>query len=100
MHSILTDLCSVPTAPFAEKHVTAFVQRFVAAHGALRLTRDRFGNLLIELPSRHKGAPRWVFAAHMDHPGFIAERMTDGRTLRAAFRGGVRAEYFKGSRVR
>ena len=97
---ILIDLCSVPTAPFAEKHVTAFVERFVAAHPALRLSRDRFGNLLIELPGRGRRSARWVFTAHMDHPGFVAEKMIDGRTLRAAFRGGVRADYFVGSRVR
>ncbi|MDB5357996.1 MAG: hypothetical protein JWN24_4449 [Phycisphaerales bacterium] len=104
--AILEELCSVPTAPFAEQAVTRYVEAFVKARPRLRLTRDRHGNLLIELPAGRKGPasrkklPRWVFTAHTDHPGFVADTMTDGRTLEAHFRGGVEAEYFVGSRVR
>src|SRR4051794_11358968 len=73
---ILSDVCSIPTAPFAEQHVVRYVERFVAARKKLRLTRDEHGNLLIELALRVRIAqPRWVFAAHMDHPGFVATRM-------------------------
>jgi endoglucanase len=36
----------------------------------------------------------------MDHPGFVAREMIDDRTVDAHFRGGVLAEYFKGSKVR
>jgi len=36
----------------------------------------------------------------MDHPGFVAQRMRDRRTLLAAFRGWVEPEYFVGTRVR
>ena len=97
--NILQSLCSVPTAPFAEHHVVRYVERFVAKRPALRLSRDRFGNLLITLktPSR---LPRWVFTAHMDHPGFVALRMVDDRTVEAAFRGWVLQEFFAGQRVR
>lgn len=77
-----------------------FVKRFVARHRKLRLTSDRFGNLLVELPVTGRGGGRWVFAAHLDHPGFVATRMAGPRSLEAAFRGGVKAEFFKGSRVR
>ena len=98
--NILQELCSVPTAPFVERDVIEYVREFVRQHARLKLKSDSFGNLLIELPGKDGGGPRWVFTAHMDHPGFIAEKMLDRRTLRAAFRGGVRAEYFKGSRVR
>src|SRR4051812_24067792 len=96
---ILHQLCSVPTAPFAEQHVARYVEQFVRARPALKLSRDRFGNLLVEL-KRTSRAPRWVFTAHMDHPGFVATRMLDGRTLEAAFRGWVMAEFFAGQRVR
>jgi putative aminopeptidase FrvX len=96
---ILTELCSLPTAPFAERQVVAYIERFVQARRKLRLRRDRFGNLLIELRGRARG-PRWVFAAHMDHPGFIAQKMVDERTLEAAFHGGVLPEYLDGQRVR
>ena len=77
-----------------------YVEEFVRRREALKLRRDAYGNLLIELRGKNRGGPRWVFTAHMDHPGFIAEKMITRRTLRAAFRGGVRVEYFKGSRVR
>ncbi len=98
--TILKELCSLPTAPFAEHRVVAYVEKFVHARRNLRLARDAHGNLLIELKSANGKAPRWVFGAHMDHPGFVAGRMLDETTLQADFRGWVRAEYFKGERVR
>jgi endoglucanase len=98
--NILAELCSIPTAPFVERDVVEYVREFVRQHPKLKLTTDPFGNLLIELPGENRRLPRWIFTAHMDHPGFIAEKMLDRRTLRAVFRGGVRAEFFKGSRVR
>lgn len=97
---ILHELCSIPTAPFVERDVVEYVREFVRQHPRLRLREDEHGNLLIELPGKSRGGPRWVFTAHMDHPGFVAEKMVDERTLRAFFRGGVKAEFFKGSRVR
>ncbi|HEY1921603.1 MAG TPA: M20/M25/M40 family metallo-hydrolase [Tepidisphaeraceae bacterium] len=95
----LKSLCSVPTAPFAENHVADFVRKFVKSHKNLSLSEDRFGNLLIELKSRSR-LPRWVFTAHMDHPGFVAGKMIDGKKLTAAFRGWVKVEFVRGSRVR
>ena len=96
---ILSELCSVPTAPFAEGPVVEYVKSFVGRRRGLRLSADRFGNLLIETAGKAR-VPRWVFTAHMDHPGFVAEKMLDERTLRAAFRGYVLAEYVRGSKVR
>jgi endoglucanase len=99
---LLHEVCSLPTAPFAEEHVIAYIERFVAARPNLKLSRDRSSNLLIELPSRNKRKklPRWIFAAHMDHPGMVATRMRDPRTLEARFHGGVRTEYVRGAKVR
>jgi putative aminopeptidase FrvX len=98
---LLTEICSIPTAPFAEQYVVDYVKRFVAARPRLKLARDRSGNLLIELPAKRKSKqPRWVFAAHMDHPGFIADRMLDDRTLAAHFRGWVHIDCVKGTKVR
>jgi putative aminopeptidase FrvX len=95
----LKSLCSIPTAPFVEHRVADFVREFVRARKNLSLREDRFGNLLIELKTRSR-LPRWVFTAHMDHPGFVAEKMIDDRTLRAAFRGWVKVEFVRGARVR
>jgi endoglucanase len=101
---ILEELCSVPTAPFAEQHVVRYVERFVGQRRGLRLSRDPYGNLLIELKGA-SGGPRWVFTAHMDHPGFVAEghpktRSTSTGLLTAHFRGWVMPEYFRGEKVR
>jgi putative aminopeptidase FrvX len=96
---LLKSVCSLPTAPFAERQVIDFVRQFAAQRKNLSLREDRFGNLLIELNSRSK-VPRWVFTAHMDHPGFVARRMLDKRRLLADFRGWVKVEYVRGTRVR
>jgi len=95
---ILVELCSVPTAPFAEGRVVEYVESFVKARKKLSLKRDKFGNLLIELRGKSK-SPRWVFTAHMDHPGCVADEMIDARTLRAYFRGGVYASFVRGAKV-
>ena len=47
--------------------------------------------------SGQSSAP-WVLAAHMDHPGFISIDQR-GRTVRAAFHGGVDLRYFPGRMV-
>ena len=74
---LLRSLCSVPTAPFAEQLVVEFVRDFVLEHRGLRLSEDEWGNLLIECggTDRKTKGSRLVFAAHMDHPGFVAGRM-------------------------
>jgi len=96
---LLRSLCSTPTAPFAEQRVAQFVRDFVARRKGLSLRADRFGNLLIELKSRSR-LPRWVFTAHMDHPGFVAQKMIGRHALAAAFRGWVKVDFVRGTRVR
>src|SRR3954470_9134095 len=100
MTTILQELCSTPTAPFAEQRVVQYVERFVRARRNLKLSRDEHGNLLIELRGAKRIAPRWGFGAHMDHPGFVAAKMLDAKTLQARFHGWVKSEFFKGERVR
>src|SRR5438045_1377544 len=104
MLKLLAEVCSVPTAPFAEQFMVRYIEHFVAARPKLRLTRDAAGNLLIELPTKERSrrgrGPRWIFAAHLDHPGFVAGKMVDDRTLEAAFRGWVQIDYVRGTKVR
>jgi endoglucanase len=97
---ILHSLCSTPTAPFAEQYVTRYAEQFAAERPNVRLSRDAYGNLLLELSAPKAKGPRWVFGAHMDHPGFVADRMLDDRTLLAHFRGWVQIDYVKGTKVR
>lgn len=99
--ALLDELLSLPTSPFNEQHITAFIRRWAAGRFGLRLSADEFGNLRLHLRRgrRHDARPL-VFSAHMDHPGFEAERMIGPRRLRAIWRGGVAPEFFVGSRVR
>jgi endoglucanase len=96
---ILHEVCSLPTAPFVEDAVMAYAREFARQRG-ISISEDRTGNLLLELPGSKRPSPRWVFTAHMDHPGFIADRMIGSRTLAATFRGYVFAEYLLGQKVR
>src|SRR5450432_2916049 len=96
---ILTQLCSVATAPYAEHRVIQYIEKFAAARPKLKFSRDSFNNLLLELPGKRK-SPRLVFVAHMDHPGFVARKMIDNQTLLADFHGGVLSEYVNGAKVR
>jgi putative aminopeptidase FrvX len=97
---ILQELCSIPTAPFVEYRVVEYVERFVRERKGLRLSRDEAGNLMVELAGKSRSAKRWVFAAHMDHPGMVTRRMVDKNTVEADFRGWVLAELMKGVKVR
>lgn len=95
---LLESLLSLPTAPFVEQHVLAFVQEFARVR-KLHCRADLFGNLLL---SRGKTLPRrpLVIVAHADHPGFIARTMQGKGQLLADWHGGVENEYFVGTRVR
>jgi putative aminopeptidase FrvX len=95
----LRSLCSIPTAPFAESRVAEYISNFAAKRKNISLSKDRFGNLLIELKS-HTHLPRWVFTAHMDHPGFVARKMLDSKTLLADFRGWVKVDYIRNAKLK
>lgn len=91
MNTILRSICALPTAPFKEQAVIAWVRAFCQQQD-LQLREDEHGNLLI-VPHRHAKGPRWVFVAHMDHPGLEALKMAGKGRLLARFRGGVLASH-------
>ena len=96
---ILKSLLSAPTAPFQEEAIVEQVRRWADRRRA-DFSRDKAGNVFVHYRGgRRRGCPRWVFAAHMDHPGFVV-RSSRGRSVWADFFGGVGKEYFPGSRVR
>ena len=96
--SILTEVCSLPTAPFVETAVINYVREFARLHRGLRFSTDEVGNILLELPGKKPG-PRWIFQAHMDHPGFVSREQAGKRELIAYFRGGVLNDFFPKTRV-
>jgi len=99
--TILHDMLCLPTAPFAEHFVIEHILAFCAARKNLFVTRDAVGNLLVRLRQGGARVARPVcITAHLDHPGFVAERMIGAGKVRAFWRGGVPKEYFVNSGVR
>jgi endoglucanase len=96
----LKDLLTLPTAAFVEGAVIDYVRKFCAKLPGVTLEADRYGNLLARYTRGTPAAQPVCFVAHMDHPGFVAIEMVDRSTVRAAFRGGVKSEYFKGARAK
>jgi endoglucanase len=95
--AVLRALLDAPTAPFHEDAVIEQVRRRAAACG-IGYWRDSCGNVVLSIRRGRSGA-RWVFEAHMDHPGFVVQKAA-GRVVHAEFRGGVQLEYFPGAPVR
>lgn len=99
--TILREVLSLPTAPFAEHKVIAYIERFCARRKPLMLARDAAGNVLVHLQQgKRRVAHPVCITAHLDHPGFVADRMMAKNRLRAFWRGGVPPEYFPDARVR
>ncbi|MFQ5462831.1 MAG: M20/M25/M40 family metallo-hydrolase [Phycisphaerae bacterium] len=98
---ILIDLLSIPTAPFAEHQVLAYLDRFLGRRKLTDVTRDSAGNLLVRVRRGTRRVKRPVcITAHLDHPGFVVDRTVGKSSVRAFWRGGVPEEYFVGSQVR
>lgn len=97
MDQLLTQLCSIATAPFAEHRVLDFIDQ-LARRNRWRRRRDRIGNLMLETgPMRGR---RLIFVAHADHPGMVAQRMMAPRRLLARFHGGVLTTFVRGAKTR
>lgn len=86
-----------PTAPFHEGRVRAAIVRLLGEHCPhVTVHEDGFGNLIARYRRGENPLPaRWVFVAHMDHPGWV-------RTNAGAweFLGGVPADYQAANRER
>ncbi|MFW6286935.1 MAG: M20/M25/M40 family metallo-hydrolase [Candidatus Sumerlaeota bacterium] len=97
---ILEECCTIPTAPFREGAVAQYIKDFADQH-RLEREEDAMGNLILRYGAEHSDAPL-VFAAHMDHPGFLIEKAVGvgGGQTTARFYGGVGDRYFDNARVR
>ena len=93
---LFTDLLSLPTAPFHEHTVAAFIRRFAQRRG-IPVKADRYGNLVVRYRKGDRPKPV-ALTGHMDHPGFeILD--ADSKSLRAQWLGGCDPKHFPGSRV-
>lgn len=91
--SLLEPLLSLPTAPFNERFVSAFLREQLTRCG-IEFSTDEYGNIL----ARSGGAAELALVAHMDHPGFEIVSAS-ASTAEAAWYGGVDARYFRGAGV-
>ncbi len=94
---LLRGLLSQNVVPFHEEAVAAHVRQWAAGRG-VPVGADASGNLLLRY-RKGRAKSKWVFAAHMDHPGFVA-RLQKGQTVQADFLGHVNPSYFAGAHVR
>jgi len=90
---LLERLLPLPTAPFHERFVSAFL-RDELKNAGLDFTIDEYGNII----AGYGDEPGLACVAHMDHPGFEIAQASD-RMAEALWFGGVAAKYFSGARV-
>ncbi len=71
----LESILRQPTAPFHEDAVAREIARQLAPLPHVSVERDPFGNLIARYACCRSGSlahePRWAFAVHMDHPGWV-----------------------------
>lgn len=95
--STLSQICNVPTAPYAEAYAAAYI-RWWAAESQRRdkilVQSDVVGNLHLLYQGGSAGHAELVLEAHLDHPGFLVEKTLPDGTLGAIFRGGVKPSCF------
>lgn len=93
---LFSDLLSLPTAPFHEHTVAAFIRQFAKRRG-LPAKADRYGNLFVRY-RKGSGTKPVALSGHMDHPGFEV-LSAEGKRLTAQWLGGCDPKHFPGSRV-
>ncbi len=93
----LLELTALTTAAGREQHVIRWIENWLANRPSLTLTTDAAGNLLI----LHKDAATSpvLFTAHLDHPAFTIDSITDDHTAHLTFLGGVHPHYFDNARI-
>ena len=70
--ALIRSVLAQPTAPFHEDAVRAEILMQLAQCPHVGVSRDDFGNVVAHY-QRGSASPRYAFAAHMDHPGFVGE---------------------------
>jgi len=94
---ILEDLTRLPSAPFHEGAVIAYLEQFAQQRG-IAARRDPYGNVLLSLDPSGSEGHALVLHAHMDHPGFEITGQK-GDLYEARWMGGVSKEYFPDAEV-
>jgi endoglucanase len=92
---IVRTLLQQPTAPFHEDAVRDTIIAELSKCVHVRIEQDPSGNVIARYQRGTRKPPRWAFAAHMDHPGWVR---TDNRSWR--FLGSVGERFLMNPRRR
>ena len=68
---VVRALLEQPTAPFHEDAVRDEIVAQLRGCKHVTIEHDRFGNMIARYQRGVTSKPKWAFAAHMDHPGWI-----------------------------
>jgi endoglucanase len=79
--SVARALLEQPTAPFHEEAVRDAVVAQLRECPHVKIEHDAYGNMIVHYRRRTRMRPRWAFAAHMDHPGWVREKNGGWRFL-------------------
>ncbi len=96
LQKIFCDVLSLPTAPFHESAVAAYIGAF-ARRRRIPVKTDRYGNLVLRYTNGDQAEPV-ALTAHMDHPGCEILN-ADGRNLTARWLGACDERHFPGGRL-
>jgi putative aminopeptidase FrvX len=101
--NILQSLCNLPVAPYCEQHVIAWILAWAAEKPRakqLRVQRDRAGDIYLHYRRGKQSPAPLIIEAHLDHPGFVLQKVSRTGIAAAEFRGSVRPSHFAGARAK
>ena len=92
---VARSLLEQPTAPFHEDAVRDTIVALLQDCPHVGIEHDKFGNMIARYRRGTRARPRWAFAAHMDHPGWVRDKKGAFRFL-----GSVPERFLKNPRRR
>jgi endoglucanase len=78
---VVRSLLEQPTAPFHEDAVRDAIVAQLKQCAHVRIEHDSYGNMIARYRRGTRARPRWAFAAHMDHPGWVRNEKGEWRFL-------------------
>lgn len=93
---ILSDILSLPTAPFHEEAISAYIKDF-CKRSKLPCSEDKHENLVVHY-KHGRARQKVILTAHMDHPGFEVIS-SNGKECVVGLLGGILPEHFIRSKV-
>ena len=96
----LLNVTGLPTASGREFRVVRHITAWCKGHPELALTTDASGNLVVRFAKFALDSARPLYiTAHLDHPGFVIEKLLPDGNVEVSFRGGVMAEFFENAPI-